>query len=67
MWDQATEDYSGSTTICTSCETLLARTPSVREQQYEQGTLRWQDGRVPAVVERIDEQIDEQIEFAAVA
>jgi hypothetical protein len=63
MWDQATEGYSGTLTICTSCETLLARTPSVRETMYEQHALRWQDGRVPAVVERIDEHID----FAAVA
>jgi len=63
MWDEATESYSGSIEICTVCETLIERKPTIRERQYEQQTLRWQDGRVPAVVERIDEQIH----FAAVA
>jgi hypothetical protein len=58
MWDESTESYSGSLEICTSCETLIERQPTAREQMYEQNTLRWQDGRVPAVVERIDEQIE---------
>ncbi len=63
MWDESTESYSGQITLCTLCEALLDRKPTLREKMYEQNTLRWQDGKTPAVVERIEPNI----ELAAVA
>jgi hypothetical protein len=51
VFDPATVKYSGTLVLCTVCETLLERQPSIREKQYEQQTLRWQhwDDRKPGV------------------
>ena len=49
--------------LCPNCGGKISSTPTAREKLYAAGKLPWQDGRVPAIVERIDEQI----ELAAVA
>ena len=56
--DPATARYSGRLVLCAHCEGLIERTNDVRMRDYLAGTLSWQDGKAPAVVERIDEQIE---------
>jgi hypothetical protein len=52
LFDPATVKHSGSLTLCTACEALLERQPSIREKQYEQQTLRWQQAdRTPCAPE----------------